>query len=521
MEENLIHTLYDEREPSSVALHCPDDSVLSTAELRGNIALVAAALSELGVRPGERVSFKLEKSVEVLYLAHACLQVGVILNPLNTSYTDDELTFLIKDAEPRLLVCGPDEESRLERIAATAGAQVATLAPGLQGSIGRRARALRPLQEIAEVKADSVAALVYTSGTTGKPKGACIAHRNLAHSARTLAKIWDLGPSDRLLHALPVYHAHGLLTAVNTFLVAGGSVIFLPRFEPIAIIDALPRATAMMGVPTQYARLLKEPRLGSAMKDSFRLAISGSAPLPVDVADGFHAVTRRHLIERYGLTEAAIITAVPSSVSDRSGWVGWALAGVEIRVAREDGAYADKGATGVLETRGQNVFCGYWRRPEATHDAFTADGWFITGDIAEIDQTGCVRLLGRTSDLIISGGLNVYPKEVEDVLDSLTGGQKSAVFGVPHPDFGEAVVAVLEIASGNEFDEITLRQAARKRLAAYKVPKRILPVRAIPVNKMGKVLKNELRRLHQDLFAERKGSGDTIQGEKIGPKAQR
>ena len=520
MGENLLHTLYDGRDPASVALHFADNSVLSTADLRGNIALVAAALCELGLRPGDRVSFKLEKSVEVLFLAHACLQLGAILNPLNTSYTDEELTFLIQDAEPRLLVCHPDEEIRLEGIARKAGARVATLAPALQGSLGCSASAMRPLQEIAEVKPDTVAAILYTSGTTGKPKGACITHRNLAHSARTLASIWKLGPADRLLHALPVYHAHGLLTAVNTLLVAGGSIIFLPRFEPAAVIKALPRATVIMGVPTQYARLLKESGLATAAKDSFRFAISGSAPLPPEVADRFHAVTGRPLIERYGLTEAAIITAIPPSVSDRGGWVGWALPGVEIRVAREDGSYADKGATGVLETRGPNVFCGYWRHPEATAQAFTVDAWFITGDIAEIDQTGCVRLLGRTSDLIISGGLNVYPKEVEDVLDSLSGGHKSAVFGVPHPDFGEAVVAVLEVASGAEFDELDLQRAARQRLAAYKVPKRILPIRAIPVNKMGKVLKNELRQAYQGLFAEEL-KGNSIQGEKIGPKAQR
>jgi malonyl-CoA/methylmalonyl-CoA synthetase len=507
MGENLLHALYDRRDPASVALSVPDNSILSTADLRNNIAVVAAALRELGVRSGDRISFKLDKSVEVLFLAHACLQIGAILNPLNTSYTDEELTFLIQDAEPRLIVCHPDEESRIERIARKVGARVVTLVPGLEGSLGRRARALRPLQEIAEVKADTVAAILYTSGTTGKPKGACITHGNLAHSAHTLASIWKLGPSDRLLHALPVYHAHGLLTAVNTLLVAGGSIIFLPRFEPKAVIKALPQATVMMGVPTQYARLLKEPSLASAIKESFKFAISGSAPLPVEVAERFRAVTGRHLIERYGLTEAAIITAVPVGVSDRSGSVGWALPGVEIRVARKDGTYANTEATGVLETRGQNVFGGYWRRPEATAEAFTADGWFITGDIAEIDGTGCVRLLGRTKDLIISGGLNVYPREVEDVLDSLAGGHKSAVFGVPHPDFGEAVVAVLEIAPGAEFDELSLQRAARERLAAYKVPKRILPVRAIPVNKMGKVLKNELRQSHRELFAETNGNG--------------
>lgn len=502
MNENLIHALYDARHPDSAALYLPDDSSISTGELRNNIAQLAAALRQLGISSGDRVSFKLEKTVEVLFLAHACLQLGAIINPLNTSYTAPELTHLVRDAEPRLLICHPDEEVRLQEIARAAGVRIETLAPGWGGTIGRRARASRPVEEIFDTSAETVAALLYTSGTTGKPKGACITHRNLVESARTLANIWKLGPSDRLLHALPVYHAHGLLTAIDTLLIARGSMVFLPRFEPVEVIKALPQCTVMMGVPTQYARLLKEPGLALAIKENFRFAISGSAPLPAEVAEHFHAATSRRLIERYGLTETAIITAVPPEIEDRSGWVGWALPGVEIRAAQEDGSHADKSGVGVLETRGHNVFSGYWRRPAATAEAFTPDGWFITGDVAEIDQTGCVRLLGRSKDLIISGGLNVYPQEIEDVLDSLTSGLKSAVFGVPHPDFGEAVVAVLELGSKSEFDELGLLRAARQQLAAYKVPKRILPVQTIPVNKMGKVLKNELRQAHRELFAD-------------------
>jgi malonyl-CoA/methylmalonyl-CoA synthetase len=326
-----------------------------------------------------------------------------------------------------------------------------------------------------------------------------------------LVRIWELGPSDRLLHALPLYHAHGLLTAVNTLLVAGGSIFFLPQFEAAKITEALPHTTVMMGVPTHYARLLKEPDLASAITDQFRLAICGSAPLPIEVAERFHAVTGRRILERYGSTEAAIITAVPAEISNRSGWVGWALPGVEIRVAREDGSHADREAVGGLETRGHNVFSGYWRCPQANTDAITSDGWFITGDTAEIDRTGCVRLLGRSNDLIISGGLNVYPREVEEVLDGLTGGSKSAVFGVPHPDFGEAVVAVLELGPEADFDELSLLRAVRQRLAPYKVPKRILPVAVIPTNRMGKVLKNELRKAHHELFAD--GNRYVIPGE--------
>jgi malonyl-CoA/methylmalonyl-CoA synthetase len=501
MSGNLLHALYAERKPASAALCFADGSVLSTGELVKNVALIATALHELGIRPGHRISFKLEKSAEVIFLAHACLQLGAIFNPLNTSYTDEELTYLVRDAEPQLLVCHPDEECRLEEIARAAGARVVTLAPGLQGFLGSRARASSPLKAVADVAPDSIAAILYTSGTTGKPKGACITHRNLVESARALARVWKLGPSDKLLHALPLYHAHGLLTAIDTLLVAGGSILLLPQFEPAKIIKALPHTTVMMGVPTHYARLLKEPDLASAIQDQFRLAICGSAPLPIEVAERFHADTGRHIIERYGTTEAAIITAVPAEISDRSGWVGWALPGVEIRVAREDGSHADREVVGGLETRGHNVFSGYWHCPEADTAAFTPDGWFITGDIAEIDRSGCVRLLGRSKDLIISGGLNVYPREVEDVLDSLTGSFKSAVFGVPHPDFGEAVVAVLEFGPGADFDELSFLRLLRQRLAPYKVPKRILPVAVIPRNRMGKVLKNELRKAHHGLFA--------------------
>jgi malonyl-CoA/methylmalonyl-CoA synthetase len=500
MSGNLLQALYADRNPASAALCFADGSVLSTGELMNRVARMATALHELGIRSGDRVSFKLEKSAEVLFLSHACLQLGAIFNPLNPAYTDEELSYLVRDVEPQLLVCHPHEACRLEEMARQTGTRVATLTTGLRGFLGSHARDSSPLKANADVAPDATAAILYTSGTTGRPKGACITHHNLVECARSLARIWKLGPSDKLLHALPLYHAHGLLTAVNTLLVSGGSILFLPQFEAAKITKALPRATVMMGVPTHYARLLKEPDLASAITDQFRLAICGSAPLPLEVAERFYAVTGRRIIERYGTTEAAIITAVPPEISDRAGWVGWHLPGVEIRVAREDGSHANREAVGGLETRGHNVFSGYWRCPEADAEAFTSDGWFVTGDIAEIDRSGCVRLLGRSKDLIISGGLNVYPREVEDVLDSLTGSSKSAVFGVPHPDFGEAVVAVLELGPGTQFDEFSLLRAARQRLAPYKVPKRILPVAAIPRNRMGKVLKNKLREAHHELF---------------------
>lgn len=494
MSANLLHTLYDGRDPLAPAFRFVGQAPRTVADLRAFTGRFAAALRSVGVSRGDRVSFKLDKSEEVLFLAHACVQLGAIVHPLNTAYTDSELRFLVGDAEPRLLICHPDEASRL----AACGAQIQTLAPGLGGTLGERAGAAEPLAEIAAVEPDETAALLYTSGTTGQPKGACITHRNLAESAKALARVWGLLPSDRLAHALPMYHAHGLLTSINSMMAAGASIVFQPRFDAGEMLTVLPQASVLMGVPTHYARLNREGQALGAATRTLRLAISGSAPLSGEIADEFRALTGRTIIERYGSTETAIVTAIPVGATDRAGFVGWALPGVEIRVGREDGTRADRSAVGELETRGHNVFGGYWRRPDADGQALTPDGWFRTGDIAEIDASGCVRLLGRSKDLIISGGLNVYPREVEAALDAVIG-RETAVFGVPHPDFGEAVVAVVE-SDRLEPDEPTIVGQLRKTLAAYKTPKRVIPVASIPRNRMGKVLKIELRETFKDLF---------------------
>jgi malonyl-CoA/methylmalonyl-CoA synthetase len=504
---NLYHCLYSAREPSSWAIQGPNG--LRTGFLQEQIGKYAAALDAVGVRQGDRVSFKLEKAVEVIFLAHACFQLGAIIHPLNTGYTDEEVRYLLEDAEPCLFVCEPDEESRFKDMACVLGCTLYTLSAGGTGGLAALAAALAPRLVVADVEGGTTAAILYTSGTTGRPKGAKITHGNLAQSATALVSVWELGSSDVLLHALPVYHAHGLLTAINTMLAAGGSILFLPRFEVGEVLAALPQATVMMGVPTHYARLMRERGLSAALRPGFRLAISGSAPLPLELATRFAELTGRRIVERYGSTEAAIVTAVPGSSHDTTSWVGWPLPGVHVRVATTDGARLERSATGSLETRGHNVFAGYWKRPEADRDAFTADGWFITGDVAEIREDGCVRLLDRAKDMIISGGLNVYPKEVETVLDSFSGVANSAVFGVPHPDFGEAVAAVVELEPGALFEEAGLIAAARTRLAAYKVPKRVLVVPEIPRNRMGKVLKAALRADYAHLFrAARSGASD-------------
>ena len=474
------------------ALIVPGGLALSYADLERAAAAMSIALGVHGVVRGDRVSFLLEKSPLVVVLAHACLRLGAILHPLNTSYTDAEIKSLLADAEPRLLVGEGSEAQRLAPLARTASAAFATIddlcapVPGKPGPV-------------ANLAGDDTAAILYTSGTTGRPKGAMITHANLVENARALGQVWGLSRDDVLLHALPVFHAHGLLTALNSLLIAGGSVIFLPRFEAREVISALSSATVMMGVPTFYARLLKEPGIADAMKH-LRVLISGSAPLPLELAAEFHRITGKTLIERYGSTEAAIITAVPPHANNRTGWVGWPLPGVELRLLQDDKSRTTRGI-GVLETRGHNVFRGYWRNEIADKEAFAEGGWFNTGDIAEIDAEGCVRLLGREKDLIISGGLNVYPKEIETVLDTLPGIETSAVFGVAHPDFGEAVVAAVELKPGAAFDEYALIAAAREKLAAYKTPKRILAVPEIPRNRMGKVDKKVLREEWKGLFA--------------------
>lgn len=495
-QDNLIHTLYGNRDSEAPAFLRPGQAVLATGEALAAINRAAGALAACGVKAGERVSVRVEKCVEAVFLAHACFQLGAVLHPMNTAYTPREVETLLEDARPALLVCDPAERDTFAPACQRLGFRMEDLRGG-QGSFAELARGCESTPAVAQVRAETPAALLYTSGTTGRPKGALITHGNLAASARALVKVWRLGRGDVLMHALPAYHAHGLLTAVNVMLTAGGAICFLPRFDAESVLRELPRCTVMMGVPTHYARLLKEPGLADAVGKPFRLAISGSAPLPPETAQQFRMVTGIEIIERYGSTEAAIITATPPGTDGRRGWVGWPLPGIDVRVANQDGRFASS-ATGVLETRGHNVFAGYWNRPE--EQAFTEDGWFVTGDVAEIDGEGSVRVLGRETDVVITGGLNVYPKEVEDALDRYERVSSSAVFGVAHPDFGEAVTAVVETATPAAFDESACIGYLKTELASFKVPKRILVVDAIPRNDLGKVAKAALRERYRDLF---------------------
>ncbi|BEU27516.1 AMP-binding protein [Paraburkholderia sp. 22B1P] len=497
---NLFDALYSHGDDNAVALLLDDGSTLTRREMRQKVNRYAQALCDFGVGFGDRVSFLLQKSPNVLCLAHACVQIGAVIHPLNTGYTDTEIEYLIGDIEPRLFVHGSEDTDRFAPLMGRLVVPTATLDVNGRGSLGDAAAFSGPLEDVALVEAGTPAAILYTSGTTGQPKGAEITHGNLVESARQLVALWKVSATDQLLHALPVFHAHGLLTSVNVMLSGEASIRFMQVFTAVEAAKVLATATIMMGVPTHYSRLVRSPGFEKLTGGRFRLAISGSAPLPLDVAQQFSRMTGHHIVERYGSTEAAIVTAFPSESEPRPGWVGMPLPGVQIRVRQADGTVRRRGGTGTLETAGHHVFAGYWKRTDATREVFTEDGWFITGDIAEVDESGCVRLIDRAKDIVISGGLNVYPREVETHLEDVHGIAASAVFGVPHPDFGEAVVAAVEIEAGSAFDERYTIEQLRAVLAAYKVPKRIVVIEVIPRNRMGKVLKTELRNAFSTLF---------------------
>jgi malonyl-CoA/methylmalonyl-CoA synthetase len=400
------------------------------------------------------------------------------------------------------VVCDPDRAATLGPVATAAGvAHVETMDADGDGSLLTAARAEAPERTDVERADDDLAAMLYTSGTTGRAKGAMLTHENLRSNAEALVACWRFTADDVLIHALPIFHTHGLFVATNVVLLAGASMIFLPGFDADAIVRALPRATALMGVPTFYTRLLLHPALDERSTAGIRLFVSGSAPLLVETHDAWRARTAHVILERYGMTETSMSTSNPYDGERRAGTVGFPLPGVAVRVADpETGAVLGAGEIGVLEVKGPNVFAGYWGRPEQTAEVLRPDGWFVTGDLATIDADGYVRIVGRANDLIISGGLNVYPKEVEEVIDALPGVVESAVFGVPHDDFGEAVVAAVVLEPGAAVTEVDVLAGLDGRLARFKQPKRVLLVDELPRNTMAKVQKNALRDAHRHVF---------------------
>ncbi len=479
----------------------PDGSRLSYAETIALSGRLANALKGFGVEPGARVAVQISKSPEGLAIYFACLRLGAVFLPLNTAYTPAEVGYFLGDAEPALLVADPEKEAALAPVAGKVGARLATLDASGEGSLMQAAKDAPAEVETAARAPDDLAAILYTSGTTGRSKGAMLTQENLLSNALTLTRLWGFTEADRLLHALPIFHTHGLFVATNIVLAAGCSMIFFPRFDAEAVLQALPRATSMMGVPTFYTRLLASPAFTAEACRSMRLFTSGSAPLLAETHVAFEARTGHRILERYGMTETNMSTSNPLEGARKAGTVGPPLPDVTLRIVDPaSGAEVPRGEVGVIEVKGPNVFKGYWRMPEKTAEEFRPDGFFITGDLAYLDEEGYVVIVGRAKDLIISGGFNVYPKEVEEVLDALPGVGESAVVGLPHPDFGEGVVAFVVPEPGAEPEETALLAALGEKLAKFKQPKRIFFQAELPRNAMGKVQKNLLRESKAGLF---------------------
>jgi len=465
-------------------------------------ARLAGALLETGLQPGDRVAVQAEKSVAALALYLAVVRAGGIFLPLNTAYTPAEIEYFIGDARPSIFVCDPARLAALEPIAKAAGATVLTLDANGEGTLSERAAKATPLAITSPRGGSDTAAILYTSGTTGRSKGAMLSHDNLLSNAKALAGYWKFTEADTLIHALPIFHTHGLFVATNVVLTARASMIFLAKFDPDQIMAAMPRATTLMGVPTFYTRLLQHPGLNREATKHMRLFISGSAPLLAETHREWEARTGHAILERYGMTETNMNTSNPYDGKRIAGTVGFPLPGVEIRITNpETGALLGGEDIGMIEVRGPNVFSGYWQMPEKTAAEFRKDGFFITGDLGKIDAEGYVHIVGRGKDLIITGGYNVYPKEVEMEIDAMPGVVESAVFGVRHPDFGEGIVAALVLHDGASVTEKDVLRALEGRLASYKRPKKIVFLPELPRNTMGKVQKNVLRDEFADLFA--------------------
>ena len=474
----------------------PDGSEVSYSNLYDEVGRYAAVLRERGCEPGDRIVVQVDKSPANLALYLAALQTGTVYVPLNAAYTLEEVAYFLGDAEPRLFVGRATSEELAARFGEVG---FETLTGDGRGSIEAAAAAAAVDKAIASRAASDLAAIVYTSGTTGRSKGAMLSYANLEGNAESLLEAWDWRSTDVLLHALPIFHVHGLFIAMHCVLTSGTPMVFLPKFDVQQVMRWLPRATVLMGVPTFYTRLLADEAFGEQAAAHMRLFISGSAPLTPQTFEEFQARTGHAILERYGMSETIINTTNPLVGERVPGTVGYPLPGVEVRVTNDAGEEIADGEIGMLEVRGPNVFSGYWRMPEKTAEELRTNGYFITGDLGTRSADGRVSIVGRGKDLVISGGYNVYPKEVEGVLDELPGIVESAVIGVPHADFGEAVVAVV-VPSGDDVSVEEVRAALGDRLANFKQPKAIINLAELPRNTMGKVQKNVLREEHQQLF---------------------
>jgi malonyl-CoA/methylmalonyl-CoA synthetase len=499
-----VYSLFERRFPAdrgTVFIETEDGAIWSYVDVERESARCAQRLAGLGVARRDRVAVQVEKSPQALFLYLACLRAGFIYLPLNTAYVEAELDYFFADAAPAAIVCRPAAQTAVSALAQRHGIRhVLTLGSAGEGSLLEPAAGSGLGFATADCAASDVAAILYTSGTTGRPKGAMITHENLAANAQVLHRAWGWGPDDVLLHTLPLFHIHGLFVACHCVLLNGTGMLFMRRFELPTLRRLLPRATVLMGVPTYYVRLLADPDFGAADCRSMRLFVSGSAPLLEQTFEEFRARTGHTILERYGMTETGMNTSNPLDGPRVAGTVGLPLPGVSVRVVDEQNRMVAVSEVGQVQVKGANVFRGYWRLPDATTESFTRDGYFKTGDLARVDADGYIALVGRAKDMIISGGYNVYPKEVEAVIDALDGVVESAVIGLPHADYGEMVAAVvLRDPARENLTEASLITTLKSRLAGYKVPKRVIFADALPRNTMGKVQKNVLRARYANL----------------------
>lgn len=502
MPNPLYHSFFERHQDSDALLMIRENgSQLSYREFLDIVARFANTLVACAVKPGDRVVLQVPKSAEALAVYAACVQSGSVMVPLNTGYTADEVDYFVGDAKPKLVICDPKNKEGLESICEKHSAQLETLDAVGEGSFANlAAQQLKAFQTV-ERSIDDLAAFLYTSGTTGRSKGAMLTQGNLLSNAEALEEIWRFTSSDVLFHALPIFHTHGLFVASNVTFLAGSSMIFMPSFKVHQAIEHLPRATTMMGVPTFYTRLLDDARLNRDLVQHMRLFISGSAPLLAETHVAFEERTGHRVLERYGMTETNMITSNPYDAERRAGTVGQPLPGVEVRITNQETAEpTPAGEIGMIEVKGPNVFTGYWNMPEKTAEEFREDGFFITGDLGQLDKAGYVQIVGRSKDLIISGGYNIYPKEIELLLDEQEGVLESAVIGVPHPDFGEGVVGVLVAKPGVTLDTEATSTAIHSKIARFKQPKQLFVLPELPRNTMGKVQKNVLRDQYAYVF---------------------
>ena len=476
--------------PEEPVIMMPGGRVVHYDELAALSARYAHVLRSMGCVPGDRVAVQTDKHWQVIALYLGALRAGCVYLPLNTGYQRSELAYFFRDAEPRVIVCRPEAEAVIAPLAPHA--KVLTIGAA-GGSLEERARDAPERFDTVTSAPDDLAAILYTSGTTGRSKGAMLTHRNLGSNALTLVREWGFVRGDVLLHALPIYHVHGLFVAVHCVLLSGARMLWLSKFDAGEVVALLPRATVMMGVPTFYTRLLGEPGFTRETCRNVRLFVSGSAPLLPETFTEFEARTGQRILERYGMTETGMNTSNPLDGPRVAGTVGRPLPGVDLRIVDHDGKPCAAGAVGAIQVKGPNVFPGYWHMPDKTRDEFTPDGYFRTGDMGMWTAEGAVQIVGRAKDLIITGGLNVYPKEIEERIDAMDGVIESAVVGVPDPDFGEAVTAVVVARAGHALTEASIIAQLKAEIAGFKVPKRVHFADELPRNAMGKVQKNVLR----------------------------